>query len=334
MREEKPPPPRHPAPARRRSALRPATPRADLIPPTPAKQSAGSISLVAHSSSVVAPSRDGKAGMLFSRADLRISRTGPLSVGASDGHPGLGSMHVRRGSFAGGNQNGCSSVGTLPRQSPTFASLRAEEAHKRAWCFAGPSCSSPPRLAALGSTPRTATARRKTAGGRLETTASRPVGASVCAAGVSRGSSVGATVDESGCSGTGSKTPAAETARSEEAQRRAHGFERMPPLKKMASEERDVSTRDGTEEAGKGEILKRGDGCAEGGARSRVKAQRTKAGSQKSLGGAHTGMSVTEFADKVAALAADVASVLGISGKRPSTSQESRMTGRAPGVGL
>lgn len=273
--------------------------------------------------------------MLFSRADLRISRTGPLSVGVSDSHPGLGSLHVRRGSFSGGNQNGCLSVGTLPKQSPTFASLRAEEAHRRAWCFAGPSCSSPPRLAALGSTPRTATARRKTAGGRLENTARRPVSSSSCGASVSRGSSVGATVKESGSYGTGSKIPAAETARSEEARRGAQGFERMPPLKKMVSGERDTSTRDRADEAGKGGILKRGDGCAEADVRSRVKAQRTKAGPQKSLGGgAHTGMSVTEFADKVAALAADVASVLGISGKRSSTSLESRMAGRAHGVGL
>lgn len=119
----------------------------------------------------------------------------------------------------------------------------------------------------------------------------------------------------------------------------------MPPLKKMASEERDSSTVTGATGKGTAGVLKRpSEGCAEADVSSRVKAQRSKPGSCKQSvgGGAHTGMSVAEFADKVAALAADVASVLGISGKRASTSptvncktQEGRMRGRtSSGVGL
>lgn len=403
------PPKQSPRIIRRRSALKIDTPKPAPLSSSPPKQTADSISVNARSSSVVAPSRDGKAGMLFSRAELRLPmRTAPLSArshgrsssfGGVSAGSGRGSgrwsgAFLSTGSAGGGGDCGGDSGGgsgsssaCQARPSPSFATVREEEATKRCCFAASSSCPStlsslsPPRLAALDTTTRTRS-RRASADGRLQmltgvphrgATATTPTAtAAATATTVSTTKSLGKGVNlvhggggggapspADSCGSTPAPSPESTVYPTEEEY--SGGSERpvsvsrhslvvMPSLIEMPAlidpavgeadyladyargqghgttgrrssqqgkNAQDLGTGGGGVLAFEGEALgsarsSSGRGTGSGGER--------RTWGRKSRGGGgvrgHTGMSVAEFADKVAALAADVAGVFGMSGRK------------------
>lgn len=360
-------------PKRRRSALKVSTPgSAAPSLPTPTRHTPQFASMSAGSTSVVARSHDGTAAMLFSRTEIRLPRAAPLAVRAFGGSGGYGSnsstcstgsMSSRPSSVSstrdiGDGGSDLSSGGKmLPRFSPSFASVREKELIRRSsWCLETPaveSCSSPPRLAALGANNH---ARHASGAGRLESSAStlkRTVGAAEGAhtatttATAATKAAAGVPVMEQGrdqknlvasakrsavCKkGSTSTTSISSTTKSVEGEQAKNVKHKLlakapsqrhlpiPLLKKPV-----VGEADYLADYGQGATagLKKGkDVCPEKvGTTTAAASTKRKAWSRRPRGGGHTGMSVAEFADKVAALAADVAGVFGMVSRKAASS--------------
>lgn len=112
-----------------------------------------------------------------------------------------------------------------------------------------------------------------------------------------------------------------------------------PPAKENEDCVADHGRRAGEIQQAKGAWTRAGDkasvGCAEGAAASagNNSGRQRKAWPRRSRGGgAHSSMSVAEFADKVAALAADVAGVFGMYGRKSTSPAHPEMRTTACGV--
>lgn len=274
-----------------RPVLKPSTPTQELKNPIPPKQSPGVISFIAQSSSVVAPLRDGNAAcMLFSQADVRLPGTAPLS---SRSYHGKGIDCGRYTPTCGREKRTHSSgTSTLTRKSDTawLPSPASDTAIPSA------SCSSPPRLAALSPaalTRPTSVVKKTKPAGSLN-------GKGVAPSGWSARKDTNCVTDSAAMESRGiNKGRLAKT--------RKHGFESMPMLEKPRIGETDHMANHRTRGESQQPRKQKGQPTT-----PHTDTQEDKTLSFESLkSGAHTGMSVTEFADKVAALAAEVAKVFG-----------------------
>lgn len=323
---------------RRRSSLKLAPSRLEPLmntQPHTVKQTPASISISARSSSVVAPAKDGGSAMLFSRAELRLPRTKPLSVRAYDVNAEFGMGNGRDPLGSRGSR--LSSTGNvLPRRSPRFVSVRQAEAIRRSWCFSTPAIS-PPRLPALHNSSSGARSHRVLTAVPLPTHDAVVDDALPGPPGVGSTSNLSVDFVDSGSSAergpAASWTDKTKYGREEACKNSPGPIPRLEdPTVGEANFLADYRGTEGESAQGKAEQgVGRGVDVAAPGAGDGLgnkRRTRSRRSHRRGGGGGHSSMSVTEFADKVAALAADVAGVLGII----NNSRASKRNSSAPAI--